>query len=1138
MKRNISSEKSRVDDTVSTLLESLPDAVYLIDLKGVILNTNTLFASHIGMTPQECIGANIYDLLINVVQLPELADYHREKCQEVLRTGKRVVFADERDVRKVTISPVVIAEGEITRLLITIQNISEQKHIDKELHQERALKTALLDSIPCSAIIFDANLRIIVRNKYAQDLLSIATDSARISVKANDFFGSEDMGFLRKKYMETITSGIDYSREIKVYPQGDTEPMWLLTKTSRIFIEGKPCGVSIGVDITERKKMELDLIESKQRYTYALNAASSGIWEWDVTTDTLSWSEQVWKLYGIKVNSVPLNNQLCIDTIHPEDREMASRIIRDAVSNGIAASLEYRTIHPDGSVHWLTSRGMPMHDADGRVIRYIGAIIDITERKQIETELLENKTRLTFALDATKTGVWEWDVSADNVKWTDNVWELYGLEKNSLPHTHRLCESNIHPDDRDLLFEKVMAAASKEIEINIEYRVCHKDGSIHWLMCRGLPKYNADGQLKSYIGTVSDITPRKELMNQLLDSKTRLSLALDAARAGVWEWNLKTGTNVWSDETWVLYGLEKSDKIPSFELWTQTIHPDDREQAIKTVSVTTENEEELYVEYRLSNFPGSQRWALSRGKPLYDRHGNLERYIGTIIDITERKIAEENSRMNRERLDFILEKSHVGVWDLKMQDDTTATSLEHARIFGYDTIPPFWSLEKFFDHIIPEDRDGIETLIRSTIKNKENYAFECRIHTAKGELRWVNVTGAFKFDNVSETSHVLGIVQDITDQKKVKSELHESEAKFRTIFEYSPIAIGIGDISAGVLHDVNQAWLDLFGFTKEEVIGRNIRDLDLFAQVDDHNSIVSKLEERRKILNSKFHLKKKSGETATILFSSEFILLNQKQALLVMMTDISVQELQQYSIERLEQIVADRTQQLNLEVKRLKGFLHMISHEYRTPLAIIRGNIDLIQLKNKHANVVKPVEITKIQRAIDRLVEVMDESMHESRFLESRKVPIKPVQLVPIITSQVESFLALWPDQEIEYSGNLKGGEIFGDPSQLKIAIFNLLDNARKYSPPDSVIELECCQEGDEAVIRIRNQSTPITKGEAEVLFEKYHRGRNSMNTGGAGLGLWMVKTIIQEHNGQISLEGIASGVEISIRLPLFHQPG
>ena len=228
-----------------------------------------------------------------------------------------------------------------------------------------------------------------------------------------------------------------------------------------------------------------------------------------------------------------------------------------------------------------------------------------------------------------------------------------------------------------------------------------------------------------------------------------------------------------------------------------------------------------------------------------------------------------------------------------------------------------------------------------------------------------------------------------------------------------------------------------------------------------------------------------------------------------------------------------------MEVKRLKGFLQMISHEYRTPLAIIRGNLDLIELKNKNVNFVKPVEMTKIHRAIDRLVEVMEESMHESRFIESRKlVPFKSVQLVPLITSQVESFLALWPDKAIEFSGSLEVVEIFCDPSQVKLAIFNLLDNARKYSPPDSSIELECCREGDEAVIRIRNQSIPISKGDAEVLFEKYQRGSNSMNTGGAGLGLWMVKNIIEEHKGQVSLESVASGVEAAIRLPLFHQAG
>ena len=286
-------------------------------------------------------------------------------------------------------------------------------------------------------------------------------------------------------------------------------------------------------------------------------------------------------------------------------------------------------------------------------------------------------------------------------------------------------------------------------------------------------------------------------------------------------------------------------------------------------------------------------------------------------------------------------------------------------------------------------------------------------------------------------------------------------------------------------------------------------------------------------------IQKKSGETVHVLYSGELITLDEKPCILVMMTDITRQELQQVSIDRLEQIVADRTLQLNQEVKRLNSFLHMISHEYRTPLAIIRGNLDLIELKNKHCNCVNPVEMNKIRRAINRLVDVMEESMHESRVFESRTaLLLKPVRIVPLIASQIESFRALWPDRAVQYSENLDACEIFGDSSQLKLAIFNLLDNARKYSEPDSPIELDCRQEGDEAVIRIRNRGTPITDHEAKALFEKYQRGSNSMNTGGAGLGLWLVKSIIDQHNGQISLKGIASGVEATIRLPLFYQAG
>jgi len=890
-KKKIPTECSRTDDTVSALLESLPDAVYLMDTTGVILNTNTLFAAQLGQEPKECIGANIYDLLVNIVHMPELAAYHREKSEEVILTGKRVVFADEWDVRKVTISP-VLAKGEITALLITIQKI------------------------------------------------------------------------------------------------------------------------------TERKLNEIELKESKMRFGFALDAAHAGIWEWNVKTDELSWSEHVWGLYGLKVNVVPLNNRLCVDTVHPDDRELASRTIHEAVINETPASVEYRVCHPDGSVHWLISRGMPLRDAEGRVTRYIGTIIDITERKEIEEKL----------------------------------------------------------------------------------------------------------------------------------------------------------------------------------------------------------------------------------------------------------------RMSRERLDFVLENSHIGLWNLNLREGTAECSLGHAHIFGYETIPPVWSLEKFFDHVIPVDRPGIQALIRNSIEKKENYSFECRIHSANDEFRWIWVAGSFKAGKNGTSNHVLGIAQDIsgrkkseqliiegksqldaalasmsdavvisdaegnfiefndafvtfhkfknrteclkilgeypaildvfmtggeplpleqwavpralrgekannveyglrrkdtgktwvgsynfapihnkesriigsvvtardiTERKKAETEIRESEIKFRNIFDYSPVAIGIGDVSAGMLHDVNKAWLELFGFTREEVVGQNLRDIGLFAQIEDHEKIINELKDDRKIINSPFRLKKKTGETTTILFSSELIKLHEKKALLVMMTDITLQEMQQLSIERLEKTVADRTQQLKQELKRLNSFLNMISHEYRTPLAIIRGNLDLIELKNKHCNCANPVEMNKIRRAINRLVEVMEESIHESHVFESRmEFSLKPCRIAPVIASQVESLRALWPERTVLYAESLEESEIFGDPSQLKLAVFNILDNARKYSPSDSPIEVECRPEGEEAIISIRNRCNPISQEESELFFEKYQRGSNSMNTGGAGLGLWLVRNIINQHNGKVSLKGIASGVEAAIRLPLIHHPG
>jgi len=679
-----------------------------------------------------------------------------------------------------------------------------------------------------------------------------------------------------------------------------------------------------------------------------------------------------------------------------------------------------------------------------------------------------------------------------------------------------------------------MSAVQKETNINMEYRVCHLDGSIHWLMCRGMLLLDENGEVSHYIGTVMDITERKESDREIVKSRSLLKQALEAARAGTWEWNLNTGENTWSEESRLLYGLKLNNPKPSFELGASTIHPDDRQRVIQSTASAAEHKTGLYSEYRISCHNNSIRWLMSRGKPLFDRNGNVERYIGTIIDITERKEIEEELRRSQERLNYILENSHIGVWDLNLQDGNTARTLEHARIFGYETIPPVWSLEKFFDHIIPEDRSAIAALVLKTIEKKESYTFECRIHSARGELRWIRVTGTYKFDKQSNANHVLGIIEDITSQKEVQSALRESELKFRTIFDHSPVAIAIKNAYDGKLLDVNNAWQEIFGYTKEEVTGRTVKELNLYIQNEDYEKNSAILNEQGKIVNKTFLFRKKSGEIVHVLYSAEHITLNGKACFLVMMTDITLQESQQVSIERLEQIVAERTRQLNEEVEHLHHFISMISHEYRTPLAIIRGNLNLIKLKNKSSDNPNTPHINKINKAIDRLVEVMEIAIEESRIIGSGTTAESvSVELAPVVTSQIESFRNMWDDRSILYTEKLGNAEIYCDPSQLKLAIFNLLDNARKYSPSDSPIEVDGHIENNEAIIRIRNRSERISPYEEEAVFEKYRRGSNAVGTAGAGIGLWLVKTIINQLDGQVNMKHTASGVEATVRIPL-----
>ena len=411
---------------------------------------------------------------------------------------------------------------------------------------------------------------------------------------------------------------------------------------------------------------------------------------------------------------------------------------------------------------------------------------------------------------------------------------------------------------------------------------------------------------------------------------------------------------------------------------------------------------------------------------------------------------------------------------------------------------------------------------------------EYRVCHPDGSIRWLACRGMPLTDADHNLTRYIGTVMDITERKALDTSLKENELRFRSIFDHAPLAISIEDVETGTLIDANTSWLSLLGYSEEEVIDKPVSHLGVYADISESEYISAAFEKREKISNKPVVLRKRNGEMINVLYSSEFITLNEQALALVMMTDVTLQKTQQQNINQLEKAVADRTKQLQEDVTRLQRFLSMISHEYRTPLAIVRTNLDLVTMKNKMGDFSNKEEFFKINRAINRLVEVLEESIQESRISEShKKSTLTQFQIAPVITSQVEVFRNMWLERPVKYSECLNRCVMIGEQSQIKFAIFNLLDNARKYSPKDSTIEIECCSEASDAVIKIRNQGNRVSPDEVEKFFEKYQRGRNSVNTAGAGLGLWLVRNIVDQHHGSVTLSTSDSEIEATVRLPL-----
>ena len=429
---------------------------------------------------------------------------------------------------------------------------------------------------------------------------------------------------------------------------------------------------------------------------------------------------------------------------------------------------------------------------------------DVTEERSRQRELKQTKEQMEFALDATETIVWEWNVETDQATFYPTETELYGTTVESLEDFLEV----VHPEDRqqvrDSLQQALETGETKHEEVRIQV-----NGEVRWIEAPGKPVVDANGTTRM-IGVVRDITERKEREQELERMREFFREAEDLGNLGAWEFDAD-GNHVWTDGTRRIHEVSEGF-TPTVEQAIEFYHPEDRETIEQAVETALESGESFEHEVRLITAQDTQRWVRVQGKVLDTEEPRTVR--GFIQDITDRKEREQEVERTQELLEHTERIADVGSWEIDPDTMDVFWSENLFDILGVDTDDEP-SLDEALDVYYEDDRPIVETAVENALQTGEPFDVEVRFQRPNGQIRWLRVQGTPTVED-GEVVTLRGAVQDITDHKEIESELRQERDLFEGIVKTSPIGITVVDAD-GTLSFVNEQAEEIYGRSSEEI---------------------------------------------------------------------------------------------------------------------------------------------------------------------------------------------------------------------------------------------------------------------------------------------------------------------------------